>query len=59
VPRLADEIAVELEVLSQSPSLLPLVAEELGDGGAATIRASVGVISGRSDTSRSPLSMKL
>ena len=30
--RLADQIAVELEVLSKPPPLLPLVAEELRDG---------------------------
>jgi hypothetical protein len=28
---LSDQIAVELEVLSKSPPLLPLVAEQLGD----------------------------
>src|SRR5581483_5742797 len=31
-PRLPDQVAVELEVLPQPPALLPLVAEELGDG---------------------------
>ena len=31
-PGLADQIAVELEVLSKPPPLLPLVAEELRDG---------------------------
>ena len=31
-PRLADQVAVELEVLSKPPPLLPLVAEQLGDG---------------------------
>ncbi len=69
--RLADQVAVELEVLPQPAPLLPFVAEELGDrepadrllrsplARAATIRRAVGVISGRSDTSRSPLSVKL
>ena len=31
-PGLADEVAVELEVLAQPPPLLPLVAKELRDG---------------------------
>ncbi len=68
--RLADDVDVQLEVLAQTSLLLSLVAKELRHREPAhrlaqrvrpraTMRANVGVISGRSATSRPPLSVKL